>query len=147
MKTNRIKEIIFLLLALFITHISFPFLKNTFEGFSAMTPGMYPISTDVPLLYEEYPLKTHPGVSENTYQDNYPDYPVLASSYEQKTNNIRYWKNPNNGKCSPADFCGGLYENKNIEPSQSPASIPFSSPDIRVNYYGSHKLVCPTTDV
>jgi hypothetical protein len=138
------KEMIFLILALLFSLISIPLVKGTYEGFAMLSPGTYPVSSDVPILYEDYPLKKKMGVSDNTYQDNYPNYPVFGSSYGQYTNNVRYWATPDNGKCSRAEFCGGLYNDKKIDIPQSPVSIPFSSDDIRVNYYGSHELTCPT---
>jgi hypothetical protein len=138
------KKIIFLILALLFAIISISYTGNNIEGYSNLTPGTYPISDDVPLLHE-YPFKKNMGVSENTYQDNYGYYPVFGSSYGQYTNNVRYWSTPNNGQCSPAEFCGGLYDNKKIEVPQQPKEIPFSSPVIRVNYYGSHKLECPSS--
>jgi len=138
------KKIIFLILALLFAIISIPFIGNNMEGYTNLTPGDYPISDDVPLLHE-YPFKKNMGVSENTYEDNSTYYPVFGSSYGQYTNNVRYWATPNNGQCSPAEFCDGLYDNKKIEVPDSPKEIPFSSPDIRVNYYGSHKLECPSS--
>lgn len=136
-------KMIFLVLALLFAIISAPFVKNNMEGFVGLTPGTYPISEDVPLLHE-YPFKKNMGISKNTYADNSEYYPIFGSSYEQHTNNVRYWSTPNNGLCSPAEFCGGLYDNKKMDIQKTPSSIPFSSPDIRVNYYGSHKLECPT---
>ena len=112
------------------------------EGFINLTPGTFPISVDVPLLHE-YPLKKNMGLSNNTYAENSTYYPVFGSSYGQFTNNVRYWKTPNNGQCSPADFCGGLYNDKKIDEPKSPKPIPFSSRDIRVSYFGSHKTECP----
>lgn len=136
---------IFLILALLFAIISIPFVgNNNMEGYANLTPGLYPISDDVPLLHE-YPLKKNMGVSENTYQENSMYYPVFGSSYKQYTNNVRYWATPNNGQCSPAEFCGGLYDDKKIVVPDTPKEIPFSSPDIRVNYYGSHKLECPSS--
>lgn len=139
------KKMIFLILALLFAIISIPFTGNNMEGFVSLTPGTYPISVDVPILHE-YPLKKTMGVSTNTYAENSTFYPIFGSSYGQYTNNVRYWSTPDNGECSPADFCGGLYDNKKIVISKPPPSIPFSSPDIRVNYYGSHKLECPNND-
>ena len=33
-----------------------------------------------------------------------------------EVNNVRYWKVPNNGKCSPANVCGGIYDSNKILP-------------------------------
>ena len=136
------KQKIFLVLALLFAIISIPFVSNRFEGFASLTPGTYPISEDAPILVGDYPLKKHMGVSTNTYAENSKQYPIFGFSYGQYTNNVRYWATPDNGECSPAEFCGGLYDNKKIPVQKTPSSIPFSSADIRVNYYGSHKLEC-----
>ena len=39
-----------------------------------------------------------------------------------------------------------LYNDKKIDPVKTPNPIPFSSPKLRVNFYGSHKLICPDTE-
>jgi len=81
----------------------------------------------------------------NTYEDNYPAYPVFGASYGQYTNNVRYWATPDNGQCAPAEFCNGLYnEKQNLNIEKTPNPIPFSSPQVRVNFYGSHPQTCPT---
>lgn len=135
------KQNIFLVLALLFAIISVLFIGNRNEGFMNLTPGIYPISEDIPLL-DEYKLNKHMGLSRNTYADNSKQYPIFGSSYEQKTNNVRYWSTPDNGECSPAEFCGGLYDNTPQPVEKTPTIIPFSSQDIRVNYYGSHKMEC-----
>lgn len=137
------KQKIFLVLALLFAIISIPFVGRQMEGFASLSPGSYPISVDVPLL-DEYKLNKHMGLSTNSYADNSAQYPIFGSSYDQKTNNVRYWSTPYNGKCSPAEFCGGLYDNTTQTIVKTPTMIPFSSPDIRVNYYGSHRMECPT---
>ena len=135
---------ILLLLAFLFALLIILNVNKTFEPFANLTPGSFPISVDVPLLHE-YPLKKNMGVSENTYEDNSSYYPIFGASHCQFTNNVRYWATPNNGQCSPADFCGGLYDDKKIDEPKTPKQIPFSSPDIRVNYYGSHIMECPTS--
>jgi len=140
------KKSIFLILALLFAIFSIPIIGTQYEGFTTLTPGLFPSSVDVPLLHE-YPLKKNMGVSANTSENNYPYYPVFGSSYGQFTNNVRYWETPDNGLCSRAEFCGGLYNNKKIDISKTPKIIPFSSPDIRVNYYDSHKLTCPSANI
>ena len=130
----------FLILAFLFALLSISIFGSSYklEGFANLQPGTYPISVDEPLLHE-YPLKKNMGVSNNTYAENSTYYPIFGSSYGQFTNNVRYWKTPNNGQCSPAEFCGGLYDDKEIDEPKTPKQIPFSSSDIRVNYYGSHK--------
>ena len=85
--------------------------KNTKEHFSNF--GEYPKDTMYPLLYEDYELKKkHYGeLSQKKYSDNYEYYPINSSD-SLKTNNIRTWKTPDNGKCSPAEFCDVLYSEK-----------------------------------
>ena len=138
------KQMVFLILALLLSLISIPIIRGSYEGFSVLTPGAYPTDVNMPLLHDMYPLKKKMEMSENTYEENYPNYPIFGSSYGQYTNNIRYWSTPNNGLCSPAEFCNGIYDKKKLDVPQTPSGIPFSSPDIRVNYYTSHKLTSPT---
>jgi hypothetical protein len=133
MKQNTIMMIGFLILALIILNFC---MKKMYEGFTTLTPGNFPNSVNVPILHE-YPLKDIMGISKQTYEENSSYYPIFGNSYQQVTNNVRYWATPNNGKCSPAEFCGGLYNNKKINIPDMPKIIPFSSPDIRVNYYSS----------
>ena len=134
----------YLILALIATAIFVLAFTKTYEGYGNLSPGYYPIDQNVPILYEDYPLKKKMGVSNNSYEMNYSYYPIFGSSYGQYTNNVRYWSTPNNGLCSPAIFCDGLYDNKKIDIPQTPVAIPFSSSDIRVNYYKSDKLECPS---
>jgi hypothetical protein len=134
-------KMFFLILALVFALISIPFVNKYKESFVNLNPGSYPTSCEIPLL-DDYPLKKGKNLSNNTAEDNSGYYPIFGSSLGQYTNNIRYWSTPNNGKCSPPDFCGALYNNKHTEIEKTPNSIPFSSKEIRVNYYGSHKLTC-----
>lgn len=111
------------------------------EGFAALSPGS--VSTR-PLL--DYPLKTPGGYSELSSSDLWKYYPVFDHGYAQYTNNVRYWATPNNGKCSPSGFCGGLYTDKpmqalNMVPTPKPISL---NADVRrVNFYGSEPMTCP----
>lgn len=140
-------KLMFLVLALLLAVSSMFIFGKKYEGYTNLTPGNYSTDVDFPILYDDYPLKQKMGVSNNSYELNSTFYPIFGSSYGQYTNNIRYWATPDNGECMPADFCGGLYNNKKIDIPKTPAPIPFSSPDIRVNYYASEKLECPTTNV
>jgi hypothetical protein len=86
------------------------------EGFKtssfAKTEGIYPVSVDKAIL-NDYPLIGKNETSNDSYNDIWKDYPVFSlGSYKQITNNLRYHKNPDNGTCIRADFCGALYRNK-----------------------------------
>ena len=133
-------KIICLILALLFALISIPFVGNNLESFVNLTPGNYPLTVDKPIL-DDYPTKEKMGVSLNSYEDNYKQ--SLFNLSDEPTNNIKYWETPNNGKCSPAEFCGGLYGNKKIDTPKTPNPLPFTSSKVRVNYYGSEQLLCP----
>jgi hypothetical protein len=110
---------IFLFLILALGLFLAPVIK-TIEGFKtstfAKTEGEYPISVDKAIL-NDYPLIGKNETSNESYNDIWRDYPVFPlGSFEQITNNIRYHKNPDNGTCIRADFCGALYhDNKNTK--------------------------------
>ena len=120
--------------------------KNSWmEGF-ALSPGSFPDASTYPILHNDYPVKTPGGVSNLTSADLESYYPVFDHSYAQYTNNVRYWATPNNGKCSPPEFCGGLYNNKPIKDlhiAPVPRPISLSSEVRRVNFYGSEPMTCP----
>jgi hypothetical protein len=106
---------IFLFLILALGLYLAPFIK-TMEGFKtstfAKTEGTYPISVDQAIL-NDYPLIGRNETSNDSYNDIWKDYPIFSlGSYKQITNNLRYHKNPDNGTCIRADFCGALYHNK-----------------------------------
>ena len=101
------------------------------EGF--LSSGDFPFSVDNPSLKNDYPVKKNPQLSTDTSEIMSKEQPrTPMSSYEQVTNNFRYWKNPNNGMCSPADFCNSIYNNKQIHVPTVPTPNDLS---VRVNYY------------
>jgi hypothetical protein len=104
------------------------------EGF--ISHGVYPQSVNKPLLQEYYPLKTPGGLSTWNYADQWKLFPIWSTgSYEQKTNNIKKWKQPCNGTAAPADICGGLYKEQSVDEECWPA--PPSRNCRRVNYFCS----------
>ena len=105
----------------------------TIEGF--LTPGDYPLSIDKPLLVGDYNLAPNPGITDRGSQDIYGDYPVFPAT-SCGTNNIRYWRRPSNGQCTPASMCGGLYTNTEQKIPPQTAS-PKWDDGIRVNYFDS----------
>lgn len=106
--------------------------KETF-----ISPGKYPLAVTKPILYNSYNTKKNPGVSGYSSSDIISDYPIFPASSCQN-NNIRYWRRPNNGTCSPADFCGGIYKSTDQD---IPSTLqPPLDQGVRVNYYDSSTL-------
>ena len=100
------------------------------EGF---TPGMFPKDVDFPLLYQDYPLKQKIELSKTGSEVAFSEYPIYSAS-SLENNNIRYWKTPDNGKCSPAIFCDTLYDDKTAKHLE--LNKPEPEWDMgRVNYY------------
>jgi len=88
---------------------------NYKEGFSSLTPGLFPSSTEYTLLYPEFEMKKNPGLSEFGMAKAYKLYPTFAvGSFAQVTNNKRYWDSPCNGLTTPPEMCGGLYKPSNV---------------------------------
>jgi hypothetical protein len=113
------------------------------EGFATpLSPGSFPDASTYPLLHNG---KRPGGLSNLTARDLKPYYPVFDHGYGQYTNNVRYWATPNNGKCTPPEFCGGLYNNQSIHIAPTPKPISLNSEVRRVNFYGSDTMTCPDT--
>ena len=118
MKDITVKSILFLLFILVAGLCLAPFYKKAFEGFEGnkryksdvlTVHGDFPRSVDKPIL-DDFPLIETKGVSSNSASTIWKDYPVFdMASFKQITNNIRYNRNPDDGTCSRAEFCGALY--------------------------------------
>jgi len=108
-------------------------LFSTKEGMSNITPGNYPESETKLPLEPWYPANTPFHLSDLTYDTQWKDYPTYPAR-SMKTNLIKYWNNPSNGKCSPPELCNAFY--KKIVPDNF---IEPTAPDwgsgIRVNFY------------
>jgi len=128
MKKHLLTCTVLLILVLGILYI----ISGHKEGF--LSSGIYPTSVDNPMMTNSvYPYKTPGGLSNEKYSDQWKLSPIWAvGSYEQKTNNIKYWPQPCNGKATPADICGGLYEK--ITPTDHCTPAPQRN-CLRVNYY------------
>ena len=74
------------------------------EGF--VSYGIHPISSNKPLLENNYPLKI-PGVLSNSeYKEQLELFPAWAvGSYKQKTNNIKNLEHPCNELNIPSRNC------------------------------------------
>jgi len=85
---------------------------STLEHFSnALTPGEYPDSDQYPLLKGMFPLAKSAVISNNGAQDVWekqgPD--LTLSGFNQSTNNVWNGVSPDNGSCTPSQFCGSFY--------------------------------------
>jgi hypothetical protein len=146
MKDTFIKSILFLLFII-IAGLYLAPMREMLEGFKGYkryksdvltVPGDYPRSVDKPIL-DDYPLIGGNQVSTNSASTIWKDYPVFGvGSFEQITNNIRYNRNPDDGICSRAEFCGALYHDAkhktNIITPLPPAE---EGQGARVGYYRS----------
>ena len=128
---------IFAIIAFISTMVKVSATARTKESFS---PGEYPKNVEEPLLPPEYQKKSiNYGVvfRENDAPHNSALYPVAEHGPLQATNNVKHWATPDNGSCSPASFCGALYEPRAV-PSDAPiVPISFSDPHKRVGFYAS----------
>lgn len=91
------------------------------------------------LLKDYYPTDNRLIVDSNNYSHNWINYPIFSlGSYEQITNNLKYFKNPDDGTCIPAEFCGDFYKDRNYSPNTN-VSRPLppvpNENGLRVNYY------------
>ena len=131
MKFN--KSIGFLLFCILIGVLGHLYL-NTKENF--ISSGEFPSSQINTLLYGDYPKSSSNKLSDLNSSQLSTYYPVYDAS-SNKINNIRYWSNPNNGKCSPAEFCNAFYGDKPVsEHILTPPENQWD--DSRVNYYNSN---------
>jgi hypothetical protein len=146
MNNTFIKSILLLSFILIFGLYLAPF-KSTFEGFKGYkryksdelsVPGDFPRSIDKPIL-DDYPLTNSKSVSSNNASDIWKDYPVFGlGSFEQLTNNIRFNRNPDDGTCSRAEFCGALYHDiKNTSNIIKPLPPAEEGAGARVGYYRS----------
>ena len=146
MNNTFIKSSLFLLFILVVGLYLAP-MQEMLEGFKGnkryksdvlSVPGEFPRSVDKPIL-DDYPLIGGNQVSTKNASDIWQDYPVFGvGSFDQITNNIRYNRNPDDGKCSRAEFCGALYRDAKHETNEIvalPAAEEGSG--ARVGYYRS----------
>ena len=109
------------------------------ENYTNLGVGSYPTSENDVLLQDSFPITGKNGVSNNLSSSSWWHYPILPlSSYKQITNNLKYHNNPDNGSCTPSEFCGALYKDyqikKNINDTLPPVEQTCGS---RINYYNS----------
>ena len=102
--------------------------------------GRVPSSEINALVQQTYPITGRNGISNNGAANIWWHYPIFsAGSYKQLTNNLRYWRNPDEGTCIRADFCGAMYHDKKNTKSNEVFPLPPAEegPGARVGYYRS----------
>lgn len=85
---------------------------SNLEKFANLSPGVYPISSESPLLADIYRVKNPAILNDKNYGQ---EYPQLDANLLKSNNSIKGWATPDNGLCSPSEFCNSLYlPNDNI---------------------------------
>lgn len=95
---------------------------------SFITYGDYPNSVDFPLLNGVYPLKKDIKLSQESRDHLYELYPIHPAN-SPELNNVKEWKSPDNGNCSPAELCNAIYDIKPVQahPEIQSPSDPWNS--------------------
>ena len=144
--SNYINSILFILLILLVLcyfgifkFISTETFESNMNNDNLLRPGKYSISDDKPLLHGYYNIKDNTNVTKNNNYNIWKEYPVYENSYKQETNNKRYWETPDNGLCSPAEFCGTPYSPTNVKKDKLTKGIPIGAPVTRINWWASKK--------
>jgi hypothetical protein len=145
------KAIVFLFIFLILIALTtLLFDKSKFEGYSnynLANPGKYPISEVAPLLKDSYSFTGRKNVNKKSYSDIWWHYPIFGlGSYKQITNNLKYRRNPDDGTCIRADFCGALYKDNKLHSNISkplPPAPSVTANSVRVNYYTTNSNLIP----
>jgi len=150
-KLKNNKEIAFLFVFLIVIIVSsFIFDSKMFEGYSnynLANPGKFPKSVDLPILTSSFPFTGRNQVNSNNYNDIWWHYPIFkVGSYAQITNNLKYRRNPDDGVCITADFCGALYKDNQLKTNIStplPPAPSVTADSVRVGYYLTDSNLIP----
>jgi len=111
------KSITFLIGIIVVGLFLAPFIRGFNEGFSGLlNPGYFPKSVNQVIL-DEFPQIGKNKTSDYNYDEIWWHYPVFSlGSFKQITNNLKHHRNPDQGNCIRADFCGAAYkDNKNAK--------------------------------
>jgi hypothetical protein len=131
---------IFFLLMLIILAIGLPLVFN----FSSLSEGYSNYKLDQSmgetqshiLVQDTYPPIGKNQISNDTASDIWQYYPTFTlGSYDQITNNIRYPRNPDVGRCTPASMCGALYHQKDLGSNTITPLPPVSGSGTRIGYF------------
>lgn len=94
-------------------------------------------------LLNSYPATNNRNVNNNTYNDIWWYLPIFeVGSYAQVTNNLKHRRNPDDGQCIDANFCGTLYHDDMVQSNIIKPLPPVPKQrGIRVNYYNTPKNI------
>lgn len=120
--------------------------KNKNEGFTlGGASGDYPCAENNVLVQDTYPITGINSVSDESGSKMWWRYPIFeVGSFKQMTNNIRYPNNPDDARCTAADFCYALYKDKKIG-SNIVTPLPPVDPNsgTRVGYFATDENLLP----
>ena len=147
------KDYVFLILILLLAVVPPLFTKinefinsNVNEGFTlGVTDGIYPCSQTNVLVQDTYPITGVNSVSDQSAAKMWWRYPIFkVGSFKQMTNNIRYPNNPDDGKCTAANFCYALYKDKNTGSNVvTPLPPVDTNSGTRVGYFATSDNLLP----
>lgn len=131
------------LLMLIILAVALPLVFNfspIFEGYSnynlEQSVGGFPDAQTQVLVQDTYQPIGKNQISDDTANDIWKYYPTFTlGSYDQITNNIRYPRNPDVGRCTPASMCGALYHQKDLGSNTITPLPPVSESGTRIGYF------------
>jgi hypothetical protein len=132
--------IIFVSLVLVILIVMFVSRRRRTEGFDTIslpkTYGEYSESVDRAIL-DTFPQIGKNEVSNESSATLWWHYPIFSlPSFKQQTNNLRYFKNPDEGTCARAEFCGAVYHDiKNKSNEVFPLAPVEEGGGARVGYF------------
>lgn len=116
------------------------------DGFTlGNTNGLYPCSQTDVLVQDTYPITGVNSVSDQSADKMWWKYPIFeVGSFKQMTNNIRYPNNPDDARCTAANFCYALYKDKDMG-SNVVTSLPPVDPNsgTRVGYFATSDNLLP----
>jgi hypothetical protein len=135
------KKYYFLLLFMTLLSILLIFnISSILEGYTNYSPKHSPADyntsqTDI-LVQDTYPPIGKNQISDDTANDIWQYYPIFTlGSYDQITNNIKYPKNPDVGRCTPASMCGALYHERDLGSNYVNPLPPVSGSGTRIGYF------------
>jgi hypothetical protein len=114
MRLNKRILITLILVAILVYIANNPHnLSEGYENLFTLTPGN--VEGDNYLLKGQFPISDNP-VSTKRYSQEWKSYPVFSiPTFNQMTNNLRYFTNPSISHESPEDFLDTFYGNKSAK--------------------------------